>query len=221
MCYGQTGSGKTFTTEQLTRLATADIFDTIAELPHRDYALCGSALEIYNEKVTDLLKDHTEHQSLDVLNTCSKPALLVKGLTVLPLTTAEDLSALVKEACNRRTVRGPRRLLARQPACNLTGCLILTSQAIRANIPRRGFQLYKHCWVCCTAWLTAWAAKARGQQNFFFGSSDNKLLTLVAGVAEQRHKGKSAKLPLPSGYTDSHRKPAVATCRLRVASTPW
>jgi len=64
--YGMTGTGKTFsmqgtaTSPGVIPLAITDIFSFIRETPHREFLLRVSYLEIYNEKIHDLLKPQTE-----------------------------------------------------------------------------------------------------------------------------------------------------------------
>ena len=64
--YGMTGTGKTFsmqgtaTSPGVIPLAITDIFSFIRETPHREFLLRVSYLEIYNEKIHDLLKPPTE-----------------------------------------------------------------------------------------------------------------------------------------------------------------
>src|SRR5215469_1117183 len=59
--YGMTGTGKTFsmqgtaTNPGVIPLAVTDIFSFIRETPHREFLLRVSYLEIYNEKIHDLL----------------------------------------------------------------------------------------------------------------------------------------------------------------------
>ncbi|KAL9605600.1 MAG: hypothetical protein Q9179_001217 [Wetmoreana sp. 5 TL-2023] len=59
--YGMTGTGKTYTMQGTATspgvipLAIADIFSYIRETPHREFLLRVSYLEIYNEKIHDLL----------------------------------------------------------------------------------------------------------------------------------------------------------------------
>jgi centromeric protein E len=59
--YGMTGTGKTFSMQGTTTspgvipLAITDIFSYIRETPHREFLLRVSYLEIYNEKIHDLL----------------------------------------------------------------------------------------------------------------------------------------------------------------------
>ena len=59
--YGMTGTGKTFsmqgtaTSPGVIPLAIADIFSYIRETPHREFLLRVSYLEIYNERIHDLL----------------------------------------------------------------------------------------------------------------------------------------------------------------------
>src|SRR5947207_1736049 len=59
--YGMTGTGKTFSMQGTASspgvipLAITDIFSYIRETPHREFLLRVSYLEIYNEKIHDLL----------------------------------------------------------------------------------------------------------------------------------------------------------------------
>ncbi|KAK6528881.1 hypothetical protein TWF694_004112 [Orbilia ellipsospora] len=59
--YGMTGTGKTFSMQGTSEnpgvipLAVTDIFSFIRETPHREFLLRVSYLEIYNEKIHDLL----------------------------------------------------------------------------------------------------------------------------------------------------------------------
>ncbi|KAI9819031.1 MAG: hypothetical protein M1832_004073 [Thelocarpon impressellum] len=63
--YGMTGTGKTFsmqgtaTSPGVIPLAITDIFSYIRETPHREFLLRVSYLEIYNEKIHDLLSAPT------------------------------------------------------------------------------------------------------------------------------------------------------------------
>ncbi|EAU36121.1 hypothetical protein ATEG_02847 [Aspergillus terreus NIH2624] len=63
--YGMTGTGKTFsmqgtaTAPGVIPLAITDIFSFIRETPHREFLLRVSYLEIYNEKIHDLLSAST------------------------------------------------------------------------------------------------------------------------------------------------------------------
>lgn len=62
--YGMTGSGKTFSMQGTASspgvipLAITDIFSFIRETPQREFLLRVSYLEIYNEKIYDLLSAH-------------------------------------------------------------------------------------------------------------------------------------------------------------------
>ena len=63
--YGMTGTGKTFSMQGtasspgIIPLAITDIFSYIRETPHREFLLRVSYLEIYNEKIHDLLSPPT------------------------------------------------------------------------------------------------------------------------------------------------------------------
>ncbi|KAL3429309.1 kinesin motor domain-containing protein [Aspergillus tetrazonus] len=70
--YGMTGTGKTFsmqgtaTSPGVIPLAITDIFSFIRETPHREFLLRVSYLEIYNEKIHDLLSASTGSSSEDI-----------------------------------------------------------------------------------------------------------------------------------------------------------
>ncbi|KAI7515347.1 hypothetical protein KC331_g22439, partial [Hortaea werneckii] len=66
--YGMTGTGKTFSMQGTANspgvipLAITDIFSYIRENPGREFLLRVSYLEIYNEKIFDLLSQSTPGQ---------------------------------------------------------------------------------------------------------------------------------------------------------------
>ncbi|CAA2974341.1 kinesin NACK2 [Olea europaea subsp. europaea] len=64
--YGQTSSGKTYTMSGVTECAILDIYDYIDKHCEREFVLKFSAMEIYNESVSDLLStDSTPLRLLD------------------------------------------------------------------------------------------------------------------------------------------------------------
>jgi len=81
--YGQTSSGKTFTmqgnrasskndascngVDGIIHMAARDIFDIIFADPQHSYSVCVSFMEIYNEKVYDLLVDRHKQNPLTIL----------------------------------------------------------------------------------------------------------------------------------------------------------
>lgn len=68
--YGMTGTGKTFsmqgtaTNPGVIPLAITDIFSFIRETPHREFLLRVSYLEIYNEKIHDLLSPPADNSPI-------------------------------------------------------------------------------------------------------------------------------------------------------------
>ncbi|KAL9620784.1 MAG: hypothetical protein Q9160_004684 [Pyrenula sp. 1 TL-2023] len=68
--YGMTGTGKTFsmqgtaTNPGVIPLAITDIFSFIRETPHREFLLRVSYLEIYNEKIHDLLSPPSDNSPI-------------------------------------------------------------------------------------------------------------------------------------------------------------
>ena len=78
--YGQTGSGKTYTmvgdrkdgVPGVMTLAVDQMFKHITEDTYRDYMIRVSYMEIYNEKVRDLLNPAAQNEELKVRNDAKK-----------------------------------------------------------------------------------------------------------------------------------------------------
>jgi len=68
--YGMTGTGKTYSMQGTMHSpgvipqAITDIFSYIRETPHREFLLRVSYLEIYNEKIYDLLAEETQNEEI-------------------------------------------------------------------------------------------------------------------------------------------------------------
>ena len=134
--YGATGSGKTFTLRQLISHASADVFDTITNLPLSEYSLQASAMEIYNERVRDLSKEGTESQDLDLLELRNKhtTATIAKNLTLQTVTSQQQLERFIATVCARRTVR------------TMHCCWLSSHSWIRQGLHQR--KLLQHIYVC-------------------------------------------------------------------------
>ena len=71
LCYGQTSSGKTHTMlgssadPGVVILAVHDVFQRIKETPHTDFLVTASYLEIYNEKIIDMLCEESNESIHD------------------------------------------------------------------------------------------------------------------------------------------------------------
>ncbi|CAL4103220.1 unnamed protein product, partial [Meganyctiphanes norvegica] len=109
--YGQTGSGKSYsmmgTSDQkglIPRLCDT-LFDRIAECPdtHTSHKVEVSYMEIYNEKVHDLLDPKGSRQTLKVReHNILGP--YVDGLSQLAVTEYEEIEQLIEEGNKSRTV---------------------------------------------------------------------------------------------------------------------
>lgn len=92
--YGQTGSGKTHTMNG-TRESPGLYPKTIAFLldsplpPGASRSLSVTYLEIYNEKIIDLLANQTNTKSLEMRETPSREIIVV-GATSMPIVTMRD-----------------------------------------------------------------------------------------------------------------------------------
>ena len=107
MCYGQTGSGKTYTMDGVVDLAIDDIFSCIENAPEENrFLLRASVLEVYNEKVTDLLVSPGDRRNLRLLdvplkkeaNRSGNAELVVDGLTEKKIDSKETLRSVLQTA---------------------------------------------------------------------------------------------------------------------------
>ncbi|KYN29939.1 PREDICTED: kinesin-related protein 4-like [Trachymyrmex cornetzi] len=97
--YGQTSSGKTYTMmgtleePGIVPLAVEHIFDAITNIPGREFLLRVSYLEIYNEKVNDLLNKNQDKNTTD-------------------LKVHEDVNGQVFVECKEEVTNSPENVLA-------------------------------------------------------------------------------------------------------------
>ena len=104
VAYGQTASGKTHTTQGVMRLACEQVFDEgTAEGGVRVWA---SYLEVYDEKLTDLLDARSSVQVKD------KPVVRVVGAHEVRIGSPNALDAVVNRG-ERNRKRGATRLNAK------------------------------------------------------------------------------------------------------------
>ena len=104
VAYGQTASGKTHTTQGVMRLACEQVFDEgTAEGGVRVWA---SYLEVYDEKLTDLLDARSSVQVKD------KPVVRVTGAHEVRIGSPNALDAVVNRG-ERNRKRGATRLNAK------------------------------------------------------------------------------------------------------------
>lgn len=101
MAYGQTASGKTYTmmgddkNRGIIRLVAENIFDFVEQHDDRDiYMVRCSFLEIYNEKINDLLD--TEKKNLEVFET-QDGAVMIKDATEKVVRKATHMIDLIEQ----------------------------------------------------------------------------------------------------------------------------
>ena len=115
--YGQTASGKTHTmqgtdmTPGILHLAARQLFDEAAKTPDVDYTFVASYIEIYNERVKDLLTTASNRAALEAASDLSiredrVNGFYVDGVTVTEVTSHEDVLALHRRGESRRHVAG-------------------------------------------------------------------------------------------------------------------
>jgi len=105
--YGQTASGKTFTMQGekkapgILSLAAEQVFNEITEMPHFQFLLHVSYIEIFNEQIKDLLSD--SNASLRVREDRDK-GFFVDNLSMRSITSVAELLNLKEEGERRRHV---------------------------------------------------------------------------------------------------------------------
>lgn len=113
MAYGQTGAGKTFTMtgdvqnfkqRGIVPRAIGQVFADIEERPQQEFAVYASFMEIYNEKIFDLLDETSVNGDKDyqIIEDASTQSMQVRGLTLERVANEEEaLGVLFKGEQNR------------------------------------------------------------------------------------------------------------------------
>lgn len=115
-CYGQTGSGKTFTMSSpddgMIPLAVQQIYATARDLEEKGwkYALEGTFVEVYNEKLNDLLgkSEDLDKKKLDIRHDDAKGKTLIVNAETMPLESPDMLESLLVRANKNRSVAATR-----------------------------------------------------------------------------------------------------------------
>ena len=111
--YGQTGSGKSYSmvgygaNKGIIPISCDEIFKRIGEnkQPDKFYEVQVSMLEIYNEKVQDLLiRPEKRPQGGLKIRESKVLGIFVEGLTKYPVTSYEEISKKMDEGYNNRTI---------------------------------------------------------------------------------------------------------------------
>lgn len=110
--YGQTGSGKTFTmsspTNGIIPLAINQLFETAETLKELgwEYEYYGEFLEIYNEKIVDLLgrADDIDKAKYEIRHDPTKRKTAVIGLTTVKLDSPKQAAYILQKASRNRSV---------------------------------------------------------------------------------------------------------------------
>ncbi|CAM9282833.1 unnamed protein product, partial [Heterosigma akashiwo] len=107
MSYGQTGSGKTFTMVGDTRnyqhrgvapRALAHVFQEVAARVETAFTVTCTYLEIYNERVFDLLADHAQQdqrQTYTIMEEPGRRGIYVRGLTEVEVHSEQEAMNLL------------------------------------------------------------------------------------------------------------------------------
>lgn len=109
MAYGQTGSGKTFTmmgppeNMGVNRRAIRELLELCNKAADVDYTLTVSMMEVYNEKIYDLLTPSVREASLDV-HLGANGRVFVGGLIDEQVTSAAEIESVLARGSANRTV---------------------------------------------------------------------------------------------------------------------
>ncbi|KAA0191626.1 hypothetical protein HAZT_HAZT002275 [Hyalella azteca] len=120
-CYGQTGSGKTHTLtgpphlfDKEPDLLSEDhglifrsfvyLFNQLEARPEQEFTIQASYLEIYNEKVIDLLNIGTNNKPLQVRWSKKRRGFFVENLFSIECSELDDLLAVLEEGLRNRAV---------------------------------------------------------------------------------------------------------------------
>lgn len=87
----------------IVRMAAGDIFEAIDQAPEREFLLKLTAVEIYNEKVRDLLIENGDRQNLNLMEDPER-GVVADGCTDIGLGSSDHLISLLKQVETRRTV---------------------------------------------------------------------------------------------------------------------
>lgn len=101
---GTTGSGKTFTTTGLTTRVFTDVLGVASEkCIDRDYSICVTFVEIYNEKVIDLLDPLAQDLKLQ---DDGKGNVQMQGITKYFISSIEEAEAVISKGRQKRKTAG-------------------------------------------------------------------------------------------------------------------
>ncbi|TMS34528.1 hypothetical protein L596_002101 [Steinernema carpocapsae] len=105
--YGQTGSGKTYTMEGpvsnagINQRSITDLFNTLKQRETEvEYKIVVSMIEIYNEKIRDLLNLSKDKLAIRI---CENGLLDIPGLTAIQVDSPADVSSLLSKGRSNRT----------------------------------------------------------------------------------------------------------------------
>eukprot|EP01064_Diplonema_japonicum_P013469 TRINITY_DN2101_c0_g2_i1.p1 TRINITY_DN2101_c0_g2~~TRINITY_DN2101_c0_g2_i1.p1 ORF type:complete len:698 (+),score=179.99 TRINITY_DN2101_c0_g2_i1:60-2153(+) len=110
--YGQTGSGKTYTMEGsegdagLIPRTVQQLFERSKEMTQQgwDMSMKGRYVEIYNDKLKDLLGDGTDDKKIEIHHSKTGDDTHLTNCSLVPVTDAHSVRQVLETAKSRRTV---------------------------------------------------------------------------------------------------------------------
>eukprot|EP00250_Pteridium_aquilinum_P014168 c21823_g1_i1 orf=2-1138(+) len=142
--YGQTGSGKTFTiygsesNPGLTPRATRELFSILKRDSNKfSFSLKAYMIELYQDNLVDLLlSKNAKRQKLEVKKD-SKGMVLVENCTLVPISTLDELEAIVMKGLERRHISGTQ-MNAESSRSHLVLSIIIESTNLQTQVQVKG-----------------------------------------------------------------------------------
>ncbi|XP_012935988.1 trichohyalin [Aplysia californica] len=107
--YGQSGSGKTFTIDSLRSEALKNIYEYIENCPAREFLVRCSYIELYNEKLVDLLADEqADNKELKIREDPDKN-VYIDNLVEDVIVTLDDSERVLNKGNEKRTFAETRQ----------------------------------------------------------------------------------------------------------------
>nr|AMS24255.1 kinesin 14-VIa protein [Marsilea vestita] len=142
--YGQTGSGKTFTiygseaNPGLTPRATRELFSILKRDSNKfSFSLKAYMIELYQDTLVDLLLPKNAKRPKLEVKKDSKGMVLVENCTLVPVSTLEDLEAIVMKGLDRRHISGTQ-MNSESSRSHLVLSIIIESTNLQTQVQVKG-----------------------------------------------------------------------------------
>ncbi|KXJ23526.1 kinesin-like protein 5 isoform X2 [Exaiptasia diaphana] len=206
MAYGQTGTGKTYTqmsNDGICILSVQKLFRRIQSDVFHEYKVYMSYLQIYQEKIFDLLNPN--HKLEMVLREDPKKGVYVENLTEYVVRSAEEVMSLIKSGKKRLIFAETRmnRLSSRSHSV----CQITVERSLSHDSPRQGNS----------------TSTSNGQRQKFVASTPSRRTDTQGSPASGASKipMPASSLPRSQGTSDHAAEGSkIPTPKRRLSDTP-